>query len=607
MEFQKIKLHRSEKNRAAVTQITLDDDYNVPDYRQDIVKVIKERGELRFDEVKAMEGAAWIKGSLVFKVLYRSDKQEGKISCLRGEIPFQERLNMDGLSEYDAVHATGDMEDLTIGVINSRKLNVRAVIVLTASSEKEVDEELTCELSDGSSYEQNIVEKEALKLLVVRRDICRQKSEAVLPSSKPNIREILWQSMQLRNVESRLVEGKIRLSGEILVSILYNDEEEGEHLSWYETTVPLDAQAECGVMALKLLVVRRDICRQKSEAVLPSSKPNIREILWQSMQLRNVESRLVEGKIRLSGEILVSILYNDEEEGEHLSWYETTVPLDAQAECGVMEDDCIWQVQMVPLTMELEVKPDYDGEERILVMELALDTHIRIWKEEKIRLLTDLYSLQKEVKPVFRECPLERLLVKNAAKCRMTEQMELKEDKEKVLQICSCEGKVLLERQEIKPDGVLAEGTVEVNILYITPDDHMPVGAVQEIYPFSQLVEIPEMSAQAKVELDASLEQLSAVMLDQEHVEIRAAVRLDLIAFVQEVIQNIEEATESEPDLEMLRNRPGLVGYIAKAGDDLWTIAKENHTTIQNIMETNHRKSEVLLAGEKVLIVKQVG
>ena len=519
MEFQKIKLHRSEKRGSAVTQITLDDDYNVPDYRQDIVKVIKEHGELRFDEVKAMEGAAWIKGSLIFKVLYRSDKQEGKISCLRGEIPFQERLNMDGLSEYDAVHAVGDIEDLTVGVINSRKLNIRAVIVLTASADTEVDEELTSELSDGSDYEQNIVEKEALKLLAVRRDICRQKSEAVLPSSKPNIREILWQSMQLRNVESRLTEGNIRFSGEILVSILYNDEEEGEHLSWYETTVPLDAQAEC----------------------------------------------------------------------------------------GIMENDCIWQVKMIPVTMELEVKPDYDGEERILVMELALDMHIRIWKEEKIRLLTDLYSLQKDVKPVWRECPLERLLVKNAAKCRMTEQMELKEDKEKVLQICSCEGKVLLERQEITPEGVLAEGTIEVHILYITPDDHMPVGAMQEIYPFSQLVEIPEMSTQAKVELDASLEQLSAVMLDQEHVEIRAAVRLDLLAFVSEIIPNIEDATESQPDLEMLRNRPGLVGYIAREGDDLWTIAKENHTTIQNIMETNHRKSETLSAGEKILIVKQVG
>lgn len=78
MEFQKIKLHRSEKNRAVVTQITLDDDYNVPDYRQDIVKVIKERGELRFDEVKAMEGAAWIKGSLLFKVLYGAISRKEK-------------------------------------------------------------------------------------------------------------------------------------------------------------------------------------------------------------------------------------------------------------------------------------------------------------------------------------------------------------------------------------------------------------------------------------------------------------------------------------------------------------------------------------------------
>ena len=58
--------HLDVYKRQAVTQITLDDDYNVPDYRQDIVKVIKERGELRFDEVKAMEGAAWIKGCLLY-------------------------------------------------------------------------------------------------------------------------------------------------------------------------------------------------------------------------------------------------------------------------------------------------------------------------------------------------------------------------------------------------------------------------------------------------------------------------------------------------------------------------------------------------------------
>ena len=53
MEPRKVKIHRIQQNGTAVSQITLDDDYNVPDYRPDIMKVLKENGELRFDEVKA--------------------------------------------------------------------------------------------------------------------------------------------------------------------------------------------------------------------------------------------------------------------------------------------------------------------------------------------------------------------------------------------------------------------------------------------------------------------------------------------------------------------------------------------------------------------------
>ena len=97
--------------------------------------------------------------------------------------------------------------------------------------------------------------------------------------------------------------------------------------------------------------------------------------------------------------------------------------------------------------------------------------------------------------------------------------------------------------------------------------------------------------------MDCGLEQLSAVMMDQEHIEIKAVIQLNLMAFLPQKIQNIEE----------LQNRPGLVGYIAKAGDDLWTIAKENHTTIQDILETNGWTEKNLQPGDAVLIVKQIG
>lgn len=145
-----------------------------------------------------------------------------------------------------------------------------------------------------------------------------------------------------------------------------------------------------------------------------------------------------------------------------------------------------------------------------------------------------------------------------------------------------------------------------VELLYITTDDTMPVGTIREIYPFSQLIEVPDISAGTRIELDCGIEQLSAVMLDQEHIEIKAVVHLDLMAFEECPVSNIEEVSEEPVDMEELKNRPGLVGYIAKAGDDLWTIAKENHTTIQDIMATNQLTDCRLAPGAKILIVKQV-
>ncbi len=518
MELEKVKIHRKQETGSAVSQLTLDDDYNVPDYRPDIVKVLKEKGELRFEEVRAGSGVVWVKGTLNFRVLYRSEQGNGKISCLKGEIPFQEKLNMDGLQENQSVTATGEIEDITIGVINSRKLNLRAVVVLRVTAEKEVDEELSVMLEAGDEYEQKVVTEEGLTLLASDRDICRQKSEVVLPSSKPNVHEILWRSVELRNVENRLQAGKVQIVGEVLIAVLYSEEEEPERLQWYETTLPLECEMDCAV-----------------------------------------------------------------------------------------QEDAICKVNVVPLSADVEVKPDYDGEERVLVLELALSADVRVWREERIELLSDIYSLKKEVVPHRKERILEKLLVKNDAKCRIAEQIELPESQERILQICACEGKVNLERRELVERGVQAEGTITVELLYITTDDNMPVGTVREIYPFSHLIEIPETTGTVRIELDCGIEQLAAAMLDQEHIEVKAVVHLDLIAFLEQTIPNIEEVEEQPLNTEELRNRPGLVGYIAKEGDELWEIAKENHTTIHDILETNGWKEKELLPGDTILIVKQVG
>lgn len=536
MQLNKIKLHSCTTFASAQSQITLDDDYNVPDYRPDIVKVLKEKGELHFDEAKAAAGAAWLKGRLVFRVLYRSDQENGKISCLKGEIPFQEKLNMDGVQEYDVIQASGEIEDLTIGVIHSRKISVRAVILLKTEEPREKEDELCVGIEADDGCEKRYRNTNILQLLCMKRDQCRQKSEITLPSSKPNVQEILWKSLEIRNLDTKMGQDGVKLSGEVLISVLYQEEEETDRVQWYEMVIPLDCGVEC----------------------------------------------------------------------------------DAGTEA-----DIIYKVKARPASMELEVKPDYDGEERVLVLELVMNLDIRVWKEQEISMLEDVYSLKKEIIPVCTGVTLHHISVKNDSQCRLTEQMGLAESQEKILQICSCEGTVHLESTELTEQGVRAEGILVTELLYITTDDQMPIGSAREIYPFEQLIEIPQQTARTEcnkpeelealerknklqTELDCRISQLSAVMLDQDHVEIKAVIGLDLLAFEQEQIDNITDMREEALDMEQLQKRPGLVGYIAKDGDSFWSIAKENHTTVEDILRDNHRTDENLCRGEKILIVKKV-
>ena len=530
MQLNKIKLHSCTTFASAQSQITLDDDYNVPDYRPDIVKVLKEKGELHFDEAKAAAGAAWLKGRLVFRVLYRSDQENGKISCLKGEIPFQEKLNMDGVQEYDVIQASGEIEDLTIGVIHSRKISVRAVILLKTEEPQEKEDELCVGIEADDGCEKRYRNTNILQLLCMKRDQCRQKSEITLPSSKPNVQEILWKSLEIRNLDTKMGQDGVKLSGEVLISVLYQEEEETDRVQWYEMVIPLDCGVEC----------------------------------------------------------------------------------DAGTEA-----DIIYKVKARPASMELEVKPDYDGEERVLVLELVMNLDIRVWKEQEISMLEDVYSLKKEIIPVCTGVTLHHISVKNDSQCRLTEQMELAESQEKILQICSCEGTVHLESTELTEQGVRAEGILVTELLYITTDDQMPIGSAREIYPFEQLIEIPQQTARTECNKPEELEALERknklqteldcrIMLDQDHVEIKAVIGLDLLAFEQEQIDNITDTREEPLDMEQLQKRPGLVGYIAKDGDSFWSIAKENHTTVEDILRDNHRTDENLCRGEKILIVKKV-
>ena len=194
-------------------------------------------------------------------------------------------------------------------------------------------------------------------------------------------------------------------------------------------------------------------------------------------------------------------LYEGEEEEEHLQWMETALPFSGVIDCNGCAEDMIADVSYDVSGVELEVKPDYDGEERMLHLELVLDLELQIYTEEQNQIVADLYAVNEKLTPVYQDTIFEKLLLRNASKCKISEKMSIDKNQEPILQICASEGYAVTERAEIVEGGIQVEGTLQVTILYVTSDDRMPVASIKDLLPFHYLIEVPGINKNCRYHL----------------------------------------------------------------------------------------------------------
>ena len=227
------------------TQLTLDDDYNLPEYKADIVGIISAQGDVKLDEVSAEDGLVKLRGALQFQVLYRSTKEEGLISVLIGEIPFQEAIRMETAAGDCDVHVTADIEDLTVSAINSRKLQIRSLITVAINLKKTENFELPTETtSDEDLLQLKTAAVQTLTMDSHKKDTLRIREDVALSSNKPSIDEILSYTLQLRGIDCRVAEGMINVNGELFIHMLYRSTSGNGEVQCLETSLPIRSELE---------------------------------------------------------------------------------------------------------------------------------------------------------------------------------------------------------------------------------------------------------------------------------------------------------------------------------------------------------------------------
>lgn len=518
MELVRRNLHRNRQKGRAVSQITLDDDYNIPDSMPDVGMTIQEKGKIEIGEVKVEAGRVRIKGGLRFGVLYLCDAAEGGLRSVQGQIPFEELMNIEEAAEGDNLQLKWTLEDLAVSLINSRKLSLKAIVTLELIAEELFSEEVPVAVED-----------------------------------------------------------------------------------------PEETQTKtCHISMAALAVRKKDTCRIKDEVLLPANKPNIRELIWQDVTLQGAELRLSDGQVLIKGELVVFVLYNTDEEDGKAYWLEQALPFHSQVDVSGCEDGMLGNIDLILADSDLEVKPDYDGELRVLNLDAVLELDIRIYAEEHLNMICDLYNPARNLELTTEPSVYENLLLCSDSKCRVSDRLTGSQEAQ-ILQICHSRGEVRIDETSMEENTLLVEGAIFVQVLYVTSDDSHPFLCLKGAVPFEHRIEVPGIGPSSVYFLQTSLEQLAVNLVGSAEAEVKAGVLLNVLVLDRVMIQHISGVIEHPMDLEAQRAQPGFLIYVVQPSDTLWEVAKTYRTTMDQIRETNNLPVDEVKAGQKLLLVKQMG
>lgn len=516
MDLIQKNIHMDRIKCKASTQVTIEDDINITDAKPDVYQLVTEQGSVDIEEVRAVEDHVHVKGVLKFQVLYLSDEEVHHPACMEGELPFEEQVFMDGVGANDSVTVKTALEDLSVGMINSRKLSVQALVDLQLSVE-------------------------------------------------------VLQDMQ----------AAVGLDGE-------------EAVEMQKKTM----------QALNLCISKKDIFRVREEVELPNGMPNIFSLLWQCCQLKDISFRIMDEKLSLQGEISLFFVYEGEGEERAVMWYETSIPVSGTVECQGMREGMLEDIRCSIGHKEIEVKSDSDGEERKISLELVLDLDMKLYEEEQVEMIADLYGVTREIEAIKQTGQCKRLLGKNTGKLKAAGHFKVAPGLPKMHQLCGSFGEMQMGGVETCPEGLKITGAVLVRTVYTTADADVPIYCLKGTLPFSYVLEIAGVDADCIYEVEPALDELTVSMLDSDETDVKAVLSFKgLVCTVHEepVITDVK-VTNLDP--EKLAALPGIVAYIVKSGDSLWNIGKKYYVPIARMKEMNDLTSDEIKPGDKLLVVK---
>jgi len=345
----------------------------------------------------------------------------------------------------------------------------------------------------------------------------------------------------------------------------------------------------------------------KDQITLPSSKPNIQDIIQCSTQISNKDIRIAPGRVNILGELSVSTLFKGDSDENLVEFIENEIPFNGSVDVNGVNDDMYADVTLNVEDQYVQVRPDSDGEDRILDVEVSVGVILKVYNTQKMEILEDAYNIDQQLDIVKNKVAYPKLVCRNRNQTTIKEVIQIDNNSPDILQIFKVKGNVILDEVKVIDDKIIAEGAIKADVLYLAESDDTPLYSFGSVIPYRQVIETKGSAPDMAVNLDISIDHVAFNMLSKRETEVRFLLTFNTKVIEEKAVNIISDIEFRELDPSVLDGMSSMTIYVVQPDDSLWKIAKRYNTGIDELLSVNEIDGQAKICpGQKLLILKKV-
>ncbi|MCL2198057.1 MAG: DUF3794 domain-containing protein [Defluviitaleaceae bacterium] len=410
----------------------------------------------------------------------------------------------------------------------------------------------------------------------------------------------------IANIDFRVVNDR-KVNYRAIVNVRINAERSDTHeMVVHINDVPENQLLKTSLNLNRTVDNRIDRFAVKEQLVLPSAKPNIREVLQSTASITNQETRLANGRVNLSGEISLTTLYRGDSDDSLIEFIESEIPFNGPVDISGARDDMFADVALQILETNITIRPDDDGEDRVLDIEISVGVELKVYSTDTFPILEDAYIIDTTLNLQKTVVRYPRLVCNNRNQTNVKEVVSLSDTVPPMLQVFRVKGTPHIDDIKTIEDKIIVEGAINTSILYVAESDSTPLASFSTVIPYRQVIEAKGANPTMQPDIAISIDNVSFNMLTPTETEVRLLLTFNTRVTEQEETRIIHDIEFSEIAPEILANQASLTVYIVQPGDNLWKIAKRYNTPLDELLSVNEIENpSKITTGQKLLILNR--